>query len=119
MAQDSTEHLHLRFMNGVAIISFTTPYLQSEDVIDQVGAELFELAEKYECTKVLLSFEGVRLVSSSMLAQVLKLHRTLAKRKGRVRLSGVNPALREVLRASQIDRLLEVFDDDQVALAKF
>jgi anti-sigma B factor antagonist len=119
MSQDSTEHLHLRFVSGVAIISFTTPYLQAEDLIEKVGSELFDLVEKHECTKVLLTFDGVRLVSSSMLARVLKLHKTLAKNKGRLRLSGLSPALREVLRASQIDRLLEVFNDDNAALAKF
>ncbi|WP_406698751.1 STAS domain-containing protein [Singulisphaera sp. Ch08] len=119
MSQDITDHLQLTFLNGVAIISITTHYLQDEDVIETVGSELLGLVEKWECTKVLLTFEGVRFVSSSMLAQVMKLHKRLAKTKGRVRICGLNPTLREVLRASQLDRLLEVFDDDKAALARF
>ena len=119
MSQDSTEHLQLTFVNGVAVISITTHYLQAEDLIEAVGSELLELVEKWECTKVLLTFDGVRLVSSSMLAQVLRLHKRLAKTKGRVRICGLNPTLRDVLRASQLDRLLEVYDDDKAALAKF
>ena len=119
MSQDSTEHLHLNFVNGVAIISFTTPYLQAEDAIEKVGNELFDLVKKWDCSKVLLTFDGVRFVSSSMLAQVVKLHKTLAKTKGRVRLCSLTPALREVLKASQLDRLLEVFDDETAALAKY
>jgi len=119
MSQDSTEHLQLRFDHGVAILSFSTHYLQSEEMIEKVGAELLELVENYECTKVLLTFEGVRLISSAMLAQVLKLHKRLAKKKGRVRVCGLNPTIREVLRASQIDRLLEVYDDTKAALTTF
>lgn len=119
MSQETTEHLQLRFDHGVAIISFSDHYLQSEDVVEKVGAELFELVENYECTKVLLTFQGVRIISSSMLAQVLKLHKALGKKKGRVRVCGLNPTIREVLRASQIDRLLEVYDDDKSALARF
>ncbi|AGA31430.1 STAS domain-containing protein [Singulisphaera acidiphila] len=119
MPQDTTEHLQLTFVNGVAVISITTHYLQAEDVIETVGEELLELVEKWECTKVLLTFEGVRFVSSSMLAQVMKLHKRLAKTKGHLRICGLNPMLRDVLRASQLDRLLEVYDDDKLALTKF
>jgi anti-sigma B factor antagonist len=119
MPQESTQNLHLNFVNGVAVISFATPYLQTEDAIAKVGAELFELADRWDFTKVLITFEGVRFVSSSMLAQVVKLHKQLAKTKGKVRLCVTNPSLREVLRASQLDRLMEVFDDEKAALAKF
>lgn len=119
MSHETTEHLQLTFLHGVAIIHITTPYLQTEDLTEAVGSELIGLVEKWECTKVLLTFDGVRFVSSSMLAQVLKLHKRLAKTKGHVRICGLNPTLRDVLRASQLDRLLEVYDDDKSALAKF
>jgi anti-anti-sigma factor len=119
MPQESTQNLHLNFVNGVAVIGFATPYLQSEDAIATVGAELFDLAERWEFSKVLITFEGVRFASSSMLAQIVRLHKQLAKAKGRVRLCCLNPSLREVLRASQLDRLMEVFDDENAALAKF
>jgi anti-sigma B factor antagonist len=119
MSEESTEHLRLRFVNGVGIISFATPYLQSEDIIEKVGVEIFELADRWDFSKILLSFEGVRFVSSSMLGVVVKLHKKLAKTKGRVRLCSLTPSLRDVLRASQLDKLLEVFDDEVAALAKF
>ncbi len=119
MPQESTENLHLNFVNGVAVIGFAHPYLQSEDAIAKVGAELFEMAERWQFSKVLICFDGVRFASSSLLAQVVKLHKQLAKGKGKVRLCGLNPSLREVLRASQLDRLMEVFDDEKAALAKF
>lgn len=119
MPQESTANLHLNFVNGVAVISFATPYLQTEDAIARVGAELFELAERWSFTKVLITFDGVRFVSSSMLAQIVKLHKQLAKNKGRVRLCCLTPTLREVLKASQLDKLMEVFDDEKAALAKF
>jgi len=119
MPQESTPNLHLNFLNGVAVISFATPYLQSEDAIAKVGAELFELAERWDFSKVLITFDGVRFVSSSMLAQIVRLHKHLAKSKGRVRLCNLTPTLRDVLRASQLDKLMEVFDDEKAALAKF
>lgn len=119
MTQESTQNLRLNFVNGVAVIGFATPYLQTEDAIAKVGEELFELAGRWDFSKVLITFEGVRFVSSSMLAQIVKLQKQLARNKGRVRLCNLTPTLREVLRASQLDRLMEVFEDEKAALAKF
>ena len=119
MAQESTQQLNVRYAGGVTIVSFTSPYLQAEDAIAKVGAQLFELAGDQGPTKILLSFDGVRFVSSSMLAQVVKLHKKLAKAKGRLRICSLTPTLKEVLHASQLDRMLEVFDNEEAALAKF
>jgi anti-anti-sigma factor len=88
-------------------------------VIEKVGAELFELVEGKALTKIILTFAGVRFVSSSMLAQVVKLHKKLSKVKGRLRVCCLSPALQEVLRTSQLDKLLEVFPDEASALSKF
>ena len=119
MTQEPTTYLRIRRANGVAIVSFLTPYLQTEEVITNVGAELFKLVEEEGFTKILLSFDGVRFVSSAMLAEVIKLHKALSKSKGRLRLCSLDPTVREVLRVSQLDRLLEVFDDEAAALNKF
>ena len=82
--QDDTEHLHLNFVNRVAIISFTTPYLQAEDAIEKVGTELFDLVEKWECSKVLLTFDGVRFVSYGTLDGLpsATINRVLETRRG-------------------------------------
>ena len=119
MPQEPAQLLNVRYVGGVTIVSFATPYLQAEDAIEKVGDQLFELAGDQGPTKILLSFDGVRFVSSSMLAQVVKLHKQLVKAKGRVRLCSVTPSMREVLKASQLDKLMEVFDDEKAALAKF
>jgi anti-sigma B factor antagonist len=119
MAEESSQLLRVKSANGVAIVSFTTPYLQTEDVIEKVGAEMFALVEKEGYTKVLLSFTGVRFLSSSMLAQMVKLQKKLSKSKGKLRLCALPPATKDVMRASQLDKLIEVFDDETTALAKF
>jgi anti-sigma B factor antagonist len=66
-----------------------------------------------------LTFSGVRFLSSSMLAEVVRLHKNLAKVKSKLRVCSLEPALREVVRASQLDKLFEVFDDEASALDKF
>lgn len=119
MSQVTAQHIQYKTTNFVTVVGFTTPYLQAEEVIEKVGVELFDLVETKGLTKIILSFNGVRFVSSSMLAQVVKLHKRLAKAKGRLRICCLTPELSEVLRVSQLDKLLEIFPDEASALAKF
>ena len=119
MSQGNAQHIQYKTTNFVTVVGFTSPYLQAEEVIEKVGIELFDLVETKGLTKIILSFNGVRFVSSSMLAQVVKLHKRLAKAKGRLRICCLAPELSEVLRVSQLDKLLEIFPDEALALAKF
>jgi anti-sigma B factor antagonist len=119
MSQDPTTYLRIRRTNGVAVVSFLTPYLQTDEVIQKVAADLSHLVEDEGFTKVLLSFQGVRFLSSAMLAQMVKLQKKLSKVKGRVRVSTLPPAMKEVMRVSQLDKMIEVFDDDTTALETF
>lgn len=119
MSQPEYTHIRVRHKLDVAIVGFATAYLQSEDDATKASAELFNLVEEQEVTKMVLSFDGVRFVSSSMLAQVIKLHKALAKAKGKLRLCTLSPTVRDVLRASQLDKMLDVYDDEAAALLKF
>jgi len=119
MSETDYKQIRLRHKLDVAIVGFTTAYLQSEEDATKTGAELFSLIEDHEVTKMVLSFDGVRFVSSSMLAQVIKLHKALAKNKGKLRLCSLSPTVRDVLHASQLDKMLDVYDDEAAALTKF
>lgn len=119
MSSEPTSYLRIRRADDVAVVSFLTPYLQTEEVIQNVAVELARLIEEEGFTKVLLSFSGVRFLSSSMLSQIVKLQKKLTKVKGRVRLSALPPAMKDVMHSSQLDKMLEVFDDETEALVQF
>jgi anti-anti-sigma factor len=119
MPADSPSHLQYRTDKGVTVVGFTNPYLQAETDIEKVGAELLGLVENQGLNKIILTFNGVRFASSSMLAQVVKLHRAVAKAKGKLRVCALSPALMEAVRTSQLDKLLDVAPDETAALTKF
>jgi anti-sigma B factor antagonist len=119
MPQATAQSLHVRRrLGGVAIVSFASPYLQTEDAIIKVGEELADLVEHQGFNKLVITFEGVRFASSSMLAQIFKLHKQVTKAKGWLKLCKLTPTLQDVLRASQLDKLLSVYEDEDAALAK-
>jgi anti-sigma B factor antagonist len=119
MEPSEYKQIRVRYKLDVAIVGFITPYLQTEEDVNKATAELFDLVENHEVLKMILSFDGVRFVSSSMLAQVIRLHKTLAKAKGKLRLCALANPVRDVLRASQLDKMLDVQTDEAAALVKF
>jgi anti-sigma B factor antagonist len=119
MSPEIRQHLRVRVANGVAIVGFLDTYLQSTEVIQEVSDQLFDLLKTKGYEKMLLHFEGVRFLSSEMIAEVVKLHRRMVQFKGRLRLCGLAPTIRDVFRVSHLDRLLEIFDTEKEALAKF
>src|SRR5438105_1892056 len=119
MAQESSPHLHYRTDKGVTVVGFSSPYLQAEADIEKVGAELIDLVEKKGLTKVVLTFQGVRFVSSSMLAQVVKLQKAVTRAGGKLRVCSLAPVLLEVIQKSHLDKLLDVVPDETAALNKF
>ena len=116
---DPDGQLVVRRKSGVNVVGFTNPYLQSEESAARAGDAIMELIEWKEAPKLILSFDGVRFVSSSMIAQVVRLHKEVAKKKGRLRLCGLTPAVRDVLHASHLDRLLDIHDTEAHALENF
>ena len=119
MTQEASSPIQYRTTNGVTVVGFTSPYLQAETDVEKVGAELFDLVEVKGHTKLVLTFQGVRFVSSSMLAQVVKLQRKVTKAGGKLRLCSLTPALTEVIHTSHLDKLLDVVADEPAALHKF
>ncbi|MHC5540365.1 STAS domain-containing protein [Singulisphaera rosea] len=115
----SPQHLRVQQIGFTQIVSFAKPYLQTEDEIQKAGLELVGLVEDKTHAKVLLSFDGVRFISSSVLAHVVRLQKKLTKTKGKLRLCSLTPQLQDILRASQLDKLLEVYPNEKAALADF
>ncbi|MFO0951776.1 MAG: STAS domain-containing protein [Isosphaeraceae bacterium] len=118
MAEYDPDVLFVRRVGEAKVVGFAHSYLQSEDVAAKVAAELNKLIEGKEGVKLVLTFQGVRFASSSMLAQLIKLHKAVTKAKGHMRLCCLDPSIRDVLHASQLDRMLEVYPDEAAALAK-
>ncbi len=81
------QFVSLKEVEGVAVIAFleTAPMMEG-DLVDKVGKELFDLIDTKKFKKVLLNLYNVGYLSSSMLAQLVRLHRKMQELKAKVRL---------------------------------
>src|SRR5262249_17033435 len=80
-------------IHGITVATFADAEIPPEEVIDEVGDQLRALLGGIGPADILLNFGEVRLMSSAMLATLLKFARRVTATGGRLKLCGLAPDL--------------------------
>jgi anti-sigma B factor antagonist len=119
MATSEHPHLRIRSVDGVAVVRLVdAEIIYEEAVVRALNNEFIDLLDRQGYTKLLFDFQGVRYISSSMLAMLVAVQRKVRQSGGRLRLCGLGPTVRDIFSVSQLDRFFEIDDDEPSALAR-
>ena len=120
LAKPAYKDLSVRFVDGVAVITFLESAAMIEgDKVDGLARELFDVIDTRKYTKVVLNLYNAGYMSSAMLAVLVRLHRKVQDVKGKVRLCALRPPVMDAFKVSQFDRLFDIYVDEEAALKKF
>jgi anti-sigma B factor antagonist len=116
----SSDYLSVKDVEGVAVILILeTATMLDGDRVEKVARELFELIETKKYKKVLLNLYNAGYMSSTMLAQLVRLQRKMHEQRGKLRLCCLRPPVMDAFKVSQFDHLFEIYADEPSALKKF
>ncbi len=114
------KYLKLVDRDDVVTVYFAAASILDEAVIQQIGKEFGGVAlEASGERKLLLNFQTVKFMSSAMIGKVVRLHKQCKKDKIKLKLCGIAPELMEVFTITRLDKLLEIHDNEEKALAAF
>ena len=106
--------------DDVVVVSFTTVKILDQLAIDQVREEFKDLTlQAASGRKLLLDFSRVQFMSSSMIGQIVRLHKQCKKDKVKLKLSSISPDITEVFRITGLTKLLDIHKDAAGALDAF
>ena len=109
--------LRLQVIERVAIVRFAAcEFLVGETIADEVMGRLEHIVEAKGCPRLLLNLGGVRYTSDALLGRLARLREELDRRGGELRLCGLDPLLRDLLRISGQDRVFDDCADEAEAL---
>ncbi len=112
MAETNLKHIHINDSNGVAIVDFVDSQLMfATNVVDEVGDELHSLISDHGYAKIVLDFSNVQYLSSMMLAKLAKLEKHIEIAKGKLKICGLGPILKDTFRIGHFDRVFDIYDD--------
>ena len=85
--------------------------------LQELGDEMLQIADDDGTGLVVINFEAVELFSSAALGKLILLDKKSKAKGGRVRLSNINPNIREIFSLTKLDRLFDIFEDESDAIA--
>jgi anti-sigma B factor antagonist len=119
MAQASRPHLSTETIEGVTVVSFVDTKIVTEENIQEVGDQLYQLVDVEGKRQLLLNFGNVQYLSSAALGKLINLKKKVGAVKGKLKLCCIHPDLLEVFKITRLDQVFEIYPDEQGALGKF
>ena len=119
MSTASRRHLSTETIDGVTVVSFVETKIVTEENIQEVGDQLYQLVDVEAKHQLLLNFGNVRYLSSAALGKLINLKKKVGAVKGKLKLCCIHPDLLEVFRITRLDQVFEIYPDEQAALNKF
>jgi anti-sigma B factor antagonist len=111
--------LEVEEVGEVTVVHFRDRHIVDDLAIEGIGRELARLSDRAGGNKLLLSFGNVEHLSSAVLGKVLRLEKRLRKLGGRLALCQLKPATREAFAITGLDKVLNIYPDEQRALLSF
>jgi anti-sigma B factor antagonist len=109
--------LRAQVIERTALVRFVDAEILFEEAdVRAVGRRLHRLIREEGYTRLVMSFAGVRYISSDVLAILAAVQREVEPARGRVTLCGLDPLLRDMVRITHLDQMFDVCIDEAEAL---
>lgn len=108
-----------RMEGDICIAVFDEAKMLDEAVINEVGEELNKLVAANKGGKLLIDFNNVTFMSSSMIGKVVFLEKGCKANGVDLRLCSINPNIMEAITLLNLDQLLEIYGTAGEAIAAF
>ena len=119
MSQVTAPRLRLELMENATVAYFVDERIVDDVVIQAVGEQLYGLVERDGHKQLLLNFDEVKFMASAVIAKLFTLQRKVSKVGGVLKFCCIDKDLRVVFSLTQLDKMVEVFPDEQRALDSF
>jgi anti-sigma B factor antagonist len=106
-------------VGDVAVVRFVDRKILDEAAIGELGEELFALVEKEKRSAVLLNFIDVEFLSSAALGKLITLDKKVKAAGGKLKLCHIRPQIYEVFAITKLNKLFEIKDNQDEAVAAF
>jgi anti-sigma B factor antagonist len=116
---EQTSRLQIRDFQGVSIVEFADRRILDEMCIMEIQEELEKLVEAKAGGNVVLSFKSVEHLSSAALSMLITLKNRVEERKGKLKLSDINPQIFEVFKITRLNTVFDIQPTIDKARASF
>ena len=114
-----TSRLRVKKIGDVSQVEFIDRNILDEANIQQIGEEIATIIESHPKPKLLISFANVDHLSSAALGTLITINNKVKNKDGQLRLANIDPQIYEVFRITKLDKLFQIHESTDRALASF
>jgi anti-anti-sigma factor len=118
-AKSVCRYVGVRKQGDVTILRFGEHRILDQSVVDKIGGELYQVADRPDCRNLLLNFANVVGLSSLMLGTMLMLKRKMDAKGGQFKLCHVGAEIGEVFATTKLGQMFDIQDNERDALKAF
>lgn len=111
--------LDIEEVGDVTIVRFTDKKILDETNIQIIGNQLFALVEEADRKKIILDFTQVEYLSSAALGKLITMDKKVKSVEGKLRLCTIRPDIYEVFAITRLNKLFDIYDNQEKALEGF
>ena len=93
---------------GVTFVTFVDERIVDEEQIRELKESLEPVIEKNENKKLILNFAKVKFMTSSLLGLLVRIHKKVRERNGRLQLSNLDPNLHKIFEITQLTKIFDI-----------
>ncbi len=115
----TASHIRVQDQDGVKRIEFVERNILDEANIQQIGDEIGRIVDAQDQPKVLISFQNVDHLSSAALGTLITINNKIRGKDGQLLLAEIDPQIYEVFVITKLNKLFQIFDSSDQAMASF
>ena len=105
VSEDAVLQIHFANDSDVAVVRFRISGVLDQKNVQKVGKEILDLVDVYKLSKIVLSFEGIEYMSSSVLGKLSALLKRLEATGGTIRLCCIPKDIMIVFKMMEFHKL--------------
>lgn len=109
----------VQLIDGVQVVHLQGRGIVTEQNVMRVLERVRDLVHARGCDRLLLDFEGVNYLSSTILARLINLARFADDHHARLKLCGLRPDVEDIFRITRLEGFFEMHPSQDGALAAF
>ena len=106
-------------VGAVTQVEFVDRNILDESNIQQISDEICALVDEQPTPLVLIRFGNVEHLSSAALGALITINNRVKGKDGKLRLSEIDPQIREVFSITKLNKIFLIFDDADEAMSSF
>lgn len=104
---------------GVAVVDFAAKEVLDMAKAATVGRHLMDLVERTDPANVLIDFRNVKLLTSTMINELLQVRKKCTERKIQLKLCGMSPELSDLFKKLKLEKTFDIYVTRAPALQAF